>query len=282
MTDTPAPPAPTNPAITAAQQQQLNLSATEDSQAASNVNQVTPQGTLTYKQTGTGPDGIPTYTATQQLAPGQQGIFNALTGAEGTAASQAGSVLGNANYGAPGSGDLVGDTNSITNQLLGNETNFLNPFFATQSSQLDTRLRNQGLSPGAAGDATTGGGTAYGNAMRDLQTTQDQNVSGFLAQAEPMAFNQAVSQYQLPASTAAMLESLSGGTPAVNSSLTGTPQASEQPANLIGATANANQIAEQSYAAQLQNNASMNSGIFGALGAIGGGIARNPALAAAL
>lgn len=273
MGSTPSPPQPTNPSITAAQQQQLNLQATEDAQAASNVNQITPQGSLTYQQTGTGPNGIPLYTATQTLTPAQQGIFNALQGGQQGAASQAGGLLNNTDF---QNNNIVGNTDSITNSVMNNELSFLNPFFNQQTSWLDNQLRNQGLMPGA-GNNQGGGGTAYGNAMQNLGANQAQQAGGFLAQIEPQAFQQAVTQYQLPASTAGLLMSLAQGTP-LNQSTVNTPQATMQPANLIGATANAQNMEMQAYNAQLANQASMMSGIFGGLGAIGGGLARNPAI----
>lgn len=79
-----APKAP-DPAQTAAAQTGTNIGTAIANQTLGNVNQVTPDGALTYSQTGTkqwtDPTSgkvydLPTYTATQTLSAGQQAIKN--------------------------------------------------------------------------------------------------------------------------------------------------------------------------------------------------------------
>ena len=81
----PAPPAPPPPKEMAAAQTATNIGTAIAQQALSNVNQVTPDGSLTFAQTGshtyTDPGTgkrhvIPTYTATQTLSPEQQKIHD--------------------------------------------------------------------------------------------------------------------------------------------------------------------------------------------------------------
>jgi hypothetical protein len=222
-----------DPQTVSTQQQGSNIQSAVAGQAASNVNQVTPYGTLTYQQTGVGPNGVPTYTATTNLSPAQQQLLQTLQGNQQTAGTQAGQVLSSANYGAnapppvtalpttlgsipdvspsalptvgavpeinpsalpslpnlptvSGLGDM---TAGLTGQMLSKEVSYLNPFFTPQVDQLDAKLRNQGLAPG---------NPAYDQAMNALRQTQNQTVTGFLATAEPQAFQQALATQITP------------------------------------------------------------------------------------
>lgn len=246
-----------DPNTVANNQQGLNLSMMEDVQAASNVNQNTPTGSLTYTQTGTGPNGVPTYTATQTLSPAEQSLLTQMQGNQGTAGKQAGALLTGADYGAADPSKVIGDaTSGNTQALLKQETSYLNPQFTQQTDQLDAHLRSQGIFPGSP---------AYTQQMQNLQLNQNQAVTGFLATAEPAAYQQAVSSYQMPAQ---MAESLMGVSQPAGLGLTTTPQASGQPADLVGATSSANSANMAAYNAQLQQQNAMMSGLFG-LGSAG-------------
>lgn len=264
--DSPSPPTPADPNTVAANQQTINTQAGATQQAASNVNQTTPFGSLSYQQTGTGPGGVPLYTATTSLSPQMQGIVNTLQG--GTQG-----LLSNANYGSQSPADAIGGmTSGATKDLLDKETSYLNPFFTQQSSQLDTKLKNQGLDPSQP---------AYQQAMNNLLQSQNQGVTGFLAQAEPAAYAQASNSYTLPLTMAAQQMGLMNPN-MVTGSLATTPQNQTQPANLIGATANYNTAQEAAYQDQLKQNTAMMSGLFGIPTSILGGWAGSPAGGAAI
>ena len=225
----PKVPPVADPNVVAGNQQNLNLQAMESGQAASNVNQNTPTGSLTYTQTGVGPNGTPTYTATQTLSPQEQALLTQMQGNQSIAGKQAGQLLTGANYGGTDPSKVIGDaTAGNTQALLKQETDYLNPQFSTQTSQLDAKLANQGIYPGSP---------AYQQQMRDLQLNQNQAVTGFLATAEPAAYQQATSSYLLPGQVAG---SLMGESAPAGLGLTTTPQASMQPADLVGATSSAN------------------------------------------
>lgn len=255
--DSPDPPQPTDPNVTAAAQQKLNLQTTSQNQAASNVSQITPWGASTYYQTGIGPNGIPTYTNVQQLTPAQATLLALQQQGSGLAGGAASNLLRSSfdQYSTPP--DLTGG-NGLTERLLGRETEYLSPYFKTQGEQLDTQLRNQGIMPGTP---------AYNNQVRELQRNQNNAITGFLAQAEPMAFGQAAQQYQLPLQTATGLESLNQVMPP-NTSFISTPNAAGAPADLVGATAAADNARMQAYQAQVSQQNNMMSGLFG-LGAAG-------------
>jgi hypothetical protein len=251
-----SPDVPTvpNPQTTAAQQQQLNQQTLQELQGVNQVNQVTPTGSLTYAQTGVGANGVPTYTATQTLSPQEQALLSTMQGTQTTAGTQAGNLLSNANYGAAGTNpsQTIGDaTSGNTKALLQQETSYLNPQFTQQTNQLDTQLRSQGIFPGSP---------AYTQQMQNLQLNQNQAITGFLATAEPQAYQQAVSSYELPLSMAS--QELGLAQPA-GLGLTGTPQETSQPANLEGDVSSANTANMAAYNAQLNQQNAMMSGLFG-------------------
>lgn len=95
----PKPPAPADPRVTAAAQTSLNIGTSIAQAELNNVNQVTPDGSLTYEQTGTYEyvdpiDGavhnIPQYTATTALSESQQAQRDATDRAELNLANLAG------------------------------------------------------------------------------------------------------------------------------------------------------------------------------------------------
>lgn len=258
-------PSVPNPTTTANQQQQLNTQTLEELQGVNQVNQQTPTGSLTYAQTGVGANGVPTYTATQTLSPAEQALLTTMQGTQQTAGSQAGNLLANANYGAAGTdpSKTIGDaTSGNTQALLQQETSYLSPQFTQQTNQLDTQLRSQGIFPGSP---------AYTQQMQNLQLNQNQAITGFLATAEPQAYSQAVSSYELPLTMAS--QELGISQPAGIGTTT-TPQETSSPANLEGDVASANSANMAAYNAQLQQQNAMMSGLFG-LGAasISGGSA---------
>ena len=69
---TPAAPAPPDPVATAEAQTKQNLAAATAQANLNRIDQVTPQGSLTYTQNGTNADGTPKYTQTQTLSADEQ------------------------------------------------------------------------------------------------------------------------------------------------------------------------------------------------------------------
>lgn len=246
-------------------QQGYNTTAGETSQAGSMVDQSNPYGSLTYSQTGTGPNGVPLYSANVSLSPQQQSMFDALQGTKTAAGQQGNALITNANYGATDPTTAIGNsTNGETSTLLSQFNQSQQPFFTTQRSQLDTQLRNQGLAPG---------NPAYDNAMRGMDTSITNAEAGATAQFEPQAFSQAQTLYQEPATLGENLATFGApGDP--TSDLVNAPALNVQPANLIGATGTETSALNQNYQAQNQQYQNMMSGIFGVPSAILGGWAK--------
>lgn len=68
----PAAPAAPDPVATAQAQGQQNINSAIAQANLNRIDQVTPQGSLTYSQNGTNSDGTPRYTQTQTLSPDEQ------------------------------------------------------------------------------------------------------------------------------------------------------------------------------------------------------------------
>lgn len=262
----PSPPTPMDPNQVASQQASYNTTAGEQSQAGSAINQVNPYGSLTYSQSGTGPGGVPLYTATSQLSPQQQQLLTTLQGTQNIAGQQGQQTLAGANYGAQNPGDVIGNmTSGNTKALLDKETTYLQPQFDHDLNTLDTKLKNQGFAPGQPG---------YDQAMNALKQSQGQTVTGFLAQAEPAAYSQATSSYLMPLNLATSEMGLSQPG-SVGANLVQTPQLSIGAPNYTGAVSQYETANEQNYQNQMQQQNAMMSGLFGLGGNVLGGMARS-------
>lgn len=161
----PKAPRPPDPRETSAAQTGTGVSTAITNAMMGNVNQVTPDGTLTYDQTGTYTHRdpytgksyeIPRFTATQTLSPQQQATNDQNQKAEFNLASIANNQSGFLN-------DYLGKPVDLNNEAtearlfeLGSKR--LDPRFAREDESLRTRLANQGIQEGSAAyDA------AYGN-----------------------------------------------------------------------------------------------------------------------
>jgi hypothetical protein len=277
----PAPPTPQaplsqpsvfDPNATAAGQQAYNVGAGAESQAGSNYNQSNPYGSTQFTQSGTGPGGVPIYSANVSLSPAQQALLNQLQGTQQTAGGQIGSLISGANYGGQTPQQAIGNqTSGIEGQITAQEQSYLQPTFTTQTSQLDNQLRNQGLQPGEPG---------YDNAMRALTNNQTNQMGNFIAQTQPQVAAQATQQYQLPWQMMLSGLPVTGPASATANNVTGAAL-NVQPTNLIGAQTAAqnaieqgygteqqaysayNQAQMQAYQAQLAQQNAMMSGMFG-------------------
>src|SRR5258706_13129993 len=150
--DTPAPPAAPDPVATAAAQGNMNQNTATTQQLLNMTDQVTPNGSLSYNQTGdssfTGADGktytVPKFPATQTLSPAQQQLLD-LTNATKKNIGQIGVDQ------SEKIGSLLGtniDLNTATeNKIDQLGSARLDPQFARNEDALRTRLSNPGNEP---------------------------------------------------------------------------------------------------------------------------------------
>jgi hypothetical protein len=286
----PSPPTPYDPYAVAAQQNTYNQQAAAQSfnyanQAATEslqanaINQSNPFGSLTYTQTGTGANGIPIYSATESLSPTEQALFSLYTGGQQGLGSTANKLIDATAGQYAKAPDFTGTTNSLTANMMANEVASLSPYFKTQQDALTSQLASEGIAPTQTGGSVN---PAWENAEMALQGNQNQAVTGFLASAQPAAFQEAVTAYQTPLDT--ILKMLGASTPnyfnqaQVQTPSTNVQAPQVQPTNLEGAVATAEQAQQKTYEDQMQQYSSMLTGMFGIPTAILGGVARNPAI----
>lgn len=248
-------PQPADPGKTAEIQAKYNLDAYRQTMAGNAMNQSNPYGNLTYESWIDPTTGQTRYSATQTLSKENQGLLNSLYGTKGIAGQQASNVLRDAYTGAP---NIVGTADSLTQQALGAQLDYLKPFFTQQTNQLDNQLRNQGLMPGTE---------AYDNAMNTMRQNQGQTVSGAIEKLQPQAFQQALASYQLPAQMAQTLSSL--GAP-IESGVLNTPQGSLQASNYQGAVQAADAAKMEAYKADQAAQAQMIGGLMQGVGSMAG------------
>lgn len=232
-----SPPKSPDPTQSSQQQLAFNTEAAKAQQQMNMIGQQGPLGSLTWSADPNAPGG---YTATQALSPAQQQLLNLQQGAQ-TGVGQAAQGLGGQMAGLYGQLPNL-DTTALTNKMMDWQTKSIQPYWDIQKSNLEAQLQNQGLSPNDA---------AYQNAMMAFTKGIGQAQNQFFAQAEPLAFGQAVQQYQLPAQTEQSLLGMSGPHAP---SFVSTPQ--EQ----IGAP-NYQQAAQNQYQARQNQYQNMMQGI---------------------
>mgnify|MGYP000287658529 CR=1 FL=1 len=162
-----------------------NKEAAIASQIGNMVNRVGPQGTITYKQTGT-TQGVPTWTQTVSLSPEQQAAYNkdvAINASLQDIGTQGLGYVQNAlnkplsfedmqQLQAPGQ-----IQEAASNAAYENAMRYVEPRLQRQQAALENQLANQGI---------TRGSEAWNAAMQDAEATRE-NIYG---QAQNQAYLQ--------------------------------------------------------------------------------------------
>jgi hypothetical protein len=262
--DTPTAPTPPDPVATANAQSNMNTNTATTQQLLNMTNQVTPDGSLSYNQTGTntfvGADGksysVPQFTATTSLSPTAQGIYDTN--------NQTKTNL--ANIGKDQSakiGTLLG-----SNLQLGNEATEarlmqlgsarLDPMFAKNDDALRTRLANQGIQPGSA---------AWNAEMTQAGQTKNDAYNQLLLTGRGQANQEIMAERNAPINE---ISALLSGTQVSNPSFTSTPQTQVGGVDYAGMVNNNFNAQNQQYQSQLQQNNAAMGGMFGLAGTLGG------------
>lgn len=288
---TPRPPEPVDPVKTAAAQTASNTETARLQQKLNAVNSYGPQGSVTYEQYA--PDR---WSQTTTLSPQEQQSYDLSKAAENAAYGVANQQIGRVgdalgqtlNYeglpelaGTVGPSDFSADRQAMADAVYGQATSRLDPMFATQQNQLDTRLANQGLSMNSA---------AYQNAQDQFGRTRNDayNQAGFSAiqagsQEQDRLFNRQLQQgqFQNQARTQGGQERayvqnqplnqfgalMSGGQVGMPQGVQYTPT-SVAPTDVLGAYALNQQGQNANYQARLANQQAGLSGLY-SLGAAG-------------
>jgi hypothetical protein len=242
-----APPAP-NPAKVAAAQAEANKETAITQYGLAATNQVTPQGSLTYKQVGTWPDGTPRYESTQTYSPEEQSIFE--TG-QGTRQNLA-------NIGQSQSakiGDLLNtpfnlDASTQT-KIAQLQKGFLDPQWQEQGARLEDQLINKGIRPGSE---------QWDREMRDFSTNRQRAYDQSYLDAYKTMAGTALTERNQPINE---ITALMSGSQVQQPGWVGTPSPGVAPTDVIGANQMALNQQNVGYNAQVANQNAMMSGLFG-------------------
>lgn len=266
----PSPPKAPDPAETAAAQAAANESTARVQAALNRVNQYTPYGNIEY--TDLGDDR---WKANVTLSPAQQAISDLRE--QGT--TKYGQI---ANQALPRVGEIMSQDldfdslppldQNVTNRQRVEDALFsrMQPRLDAQRQELDTRLRNQGLTPGS--DAWNRAWQEYSIGENDARLatisaagTEQQRLYGMSADQRQRALQEMLASRQIPLNEAA---ALMAGTQVNYPTFSAVPQTGVAPTDVAGITNAAfnNQMAL--YNAQMQQQA----GLYGGLASLGGSI----------
>lgn len=266
----PAPSAPAAPDYTGAAQQtaQGNLDAARVATAANRVNQVTPYGNLNYAETGTDSYGNPTWTATTSLSDVGQQLLNNQNSASLGLGSTINSALGRTQ-------DIMGQGFNPNLPQVGINAgqNYqdaymerLRPQIEQGREALDVKLANQGIPVGS--EAYKRAMMTQGQRENDLMLGATTQGFGTGLQANQQAYNQAMTNYNLPLNT---LSALRSGAQVQNPTFVNAPQqATTSGADLLTAAQATGQYNLGSSNASAAAQSGFNQGLMGLGGSLGG------------
>lgn len=265
----------------AADQTASNVNTAVANKQLNNTNQFTPYGNLTYTKTGSqniGGQDVPSYTATQTLAPAQQGILDQTNklqaSALGFALDPQQQAISNAlknPFDVNKAPALPTDQAAFRDQAYGDLMRRFNTDFDRTQAATDTKLRNQGLQPGteayntqmdllnrtktdAGQQAFLQAGNLAGQNLSQAQTLHNQNLSDqSLAQSQPIGIAQQL---------------LGQGGTATQPNYVNAPQATVNPTDVAGLQLAQYQGQMNAYNQQMQANNSMMGGLFGLGGSV--------------
>lgn len=263
----PAPSAPAAPDYTSAANATAagNLDAARAATAANRVNQVTPYGNLNYSINGSDPYGNPTWTATTSLSDVGQQLLNNQNNASLGLGSAINSQLGNVqntmsqpfNPNLPQVGINAGQNYQDAYMQR------LAPQIGQQRELLNNQLSNQGIPVGS--DAWNKAQINQGQKENDLYAAATTQGFGTGLQANQQAYNQALTNYNMPLNT---LSALRTGAQVQNPTFVNSAnQATTAGPDLLGAASSQYNAALGNTNMQNAAQANLNSGLMGLAGA---------------
>jgi hypothetical protein len=240
-----APKAP-DPVKTANAQAQMNKDTAVAQYGLNATNQVTPEGNLTYTQSGTWSDGTPRFTATQTLSPEQKQLYDQQT--------QLGSKMNNL---------AIGQTDRLSGVLsepvdLSNEATEsrlmelgrarLDPMVEQRKKATETELLNKGVRPGTE---------AYTRAMTAVDQQTNDAYNQLLLSGRGQSVQEALAERNQPINEISAL--MSGGQVSTPQ-FTNTPQPGVNGVDYTG-------LVNNKYKADMDAYSGKMSGLFGLAGA---------------
>lgn len=283
----PSAPAAPDPTTTAQAQTASNQATALYNFGLNNPNTTTPLGSLAFT-TDTSNPNEPATTEDITLSPIEQQLFNLNNQnvlQQGTNASTAQQNVTNqlaTPYNVTGAApaplsatNQQQDLQNAQNALYQSQTQYLDPQFSQEQSQLQAQLANQGIPIGSAA-YTTAMNNFANQKQQAYQSAMDSATSGGAAYQAQLSqtglANQAqqaqlyTQQYQEPLN---LYSSLVSGTQATLPQFSGVNTSSAAPTNVLGAYQNAYQGQLNAYNAQVGSANSQLSGATGLLGSLG-------------
>lgn len=258
--DAPAAPAAPDPVATANAQSAANVKSATNQYELGATNQITPQGTSSYKQIGTWDDGTPRFEQSTTLNPGEQSIYD--TGVQtrqnlGDIGSSQSAKIG-ALLNTPFDVNANRDT-----KIADIQKTFLDPQWKEAEDAQRTQLFNSGIRPGSE---------AYDHAMRDFSTNKQRGYDTAYLDSYNAGNTAALTERNQPINE---ISALLSGSQVSMPNFTGTPSPGVAPTDVIGAQGQS--LAQQNvgYQGQLATNMGINSGLFGLGSAALGGWGRS-------
>jgi hypothetical protein len=258
----PDAPTPPDPKATAAASTATNVGTAIANSNLQNVNQVTPNGSLTYSQSGTykwtDPNtgqsyDIPQYTATTALSPDQQKLQDLSNQTKTNlgqigldASSRIGGILStpfNANK-------------AVEDKITALGSARLDPQFQRESDALTTKLSNQGLQPGSA---------AWNAQMTQFGQNKNDAYNQLYLNGSNQAFQQSLAERNQPINEVTALMS---GSQVSNPSFQNTNEPTIPTTDTAGIINQSYAQQQQAYQSQMQQYNQIMGGMFG-LGAAG-------------
>jgi hypothetical protein len=216
-------PKPPGVGATTAKAQAANRDTAVTQQLLNMTGQETPYGSLSYAQTGTGPNNTPMFTATTKLTPEQQALleqeqqFDKRFNEIGLAQTD--------RIGEHLSSPFTLDNNAVEGRIGELSRERLDPLWREREGQFDQKMANQGISPGSE---------AYANARRDFDTGRNDSYNSMLLDARRQAMQELLTGRNQPINEIGAL--MSGGQ-VQQPQFQSTPQTGVQGVDVAGLTA---------------------------------------------
>lgn len=252
MVSTPSPPTPPDPAATAAADAAGKVKTATNQQELNMVNQVTPQGNLTYDQTGKWHDGTPKFSATTSYSPAEQKIYDLGT--------QTRTNVGQIGVDQSGRiGELLGTPVNLNNdaieaRLMELGRTRLDPLLAQRRQQTETDLLNRGITPGTE---------AYSRAMQSVGQQENDAYNQLLLQGRGQSVQEALAQRNQPINE---ITALLSGSQVSQPNFVNSPQTQVAPTDYAG-------IVNNNYQGQMmgyQQQVGAQNAMIGGLASLGG------------
>lgn len=260
--DAPSAPVAPDPVATAKAQGDMNQNTATTQQLLNMTNQVTPDGSLNYTQSGTntftGADGktysVPQFTATTTYSPAQQQLLDLINKTKSNLgqigvdqSSKIGALLGtnlDLDTATEGKIDALGAAR-------------LDPQFAKSEDALRTRLANQGIQPGSA---------AWNAEMTQFSQGKNDAYNQLYLNGRAQGAQEALTERNQPINE---ISALMSGSQVSNPNFTSTPQTSVGGVDYSGMVNNNYNAQTSQYNTAVGNQNAAMGGMFGLAGTLG-------------